>query len=176
MNDTDERGSETTIRRMSLRPGGWIGYDDDSVFVQHEDDAGFKIARDDIARLTLNPVEWDLAVMSLLLVGIGVYVGVTRNPLVGVGFVAVGAWSLYRTYRKRYELVVYVDDQPKPVSVYPSHPKECHATLGGLIRSERSLGESPDSGESEDVGEDEDADAESYGGGDRDAEARSGAT
>lgn len=135
MNESATSESETTITRMGLRSGGWIGYDDDTVFVQPAEDQGYKIVRGDIARITLNPVEWDLAVMSLLLVGVGVYVGVTRNSLVGVGFVAVGLWSLYRTYRKRYELVLFVDDET-PVSVHPTHPKECHRALGELIRSE----------------------------------------
>lgn len=136
--DDENPASETTITRMSLRSGGWIGYDEDNVFVQHDDEQGFKVARGDVARITLNPLEWDLAVMGLLLVGIGVFVGTTRNPLVGIGFAAVGCWSLYRTYSKRYELVLFVDEQPKPVSVYPSHPKECHETLGELIRSAES--------------------------------------
>ncbi|WP_380676722.1 hypothetical protein [Salinigranum sp. GCM10025319] len=134
MDDRDER-AETTITRMSLRRGGWIGYNDDAVFVRRDDEAGFRIPRADIVRITLNPMEWDLTVMSLLLVGIGVYVGATRNVLVGVGFVAVGCWSLYRTYGKRYELVIRVEDEPKPVSVYPVDPKACHETLGDLIRA-----------------------------------------
>jgi hypothetical protein len=134
MNEEDTGPTETTITRMGLRSGGWIGYDDDSVFVQPADEQGYKIAHTDVGRITLNPVEWDLVVMSLLLVGIGGYVGFTRNPLVGVGFLAVGCWSLYRTYSKRYELVLYVDNEAKPVSVYPTNPNECHRTIGELIR------------------------------------------
>jgi hypothetical protein len=134
--DDESGGAERTITRMSLRlDGGWIGYDDAAVFVQRADEQGFRIDRTDIARITLNPVEWDLVVMSLLLVGIGAFVGNTRNLLVGLGFVAVGLWSLYRTYRKRNQLVIFVDEQPDPVSVYPAHPKECHETLGELVRS-----------------------------------------
>jgi hypothetical protein len=140
MNEDAAGPTETTIRRMDLRSGGWIGYDEESVFVQPAEEQGYKIARGDIARITLNPIEWDLVVMSLLLVGIGGYVVFTRNPLVGVGFFAVGLWSAYRTYTKRYELVLYVDEQPKPVSVHPTHPKECHATIGELIRTEREGG------------------------------------
>jgi hypothetical protein len=136
MDDPADDRSETTITRMSLRSGGWIGYDDDAVFVQQDDEQGFRIALDDVGRITLTTFEWDLVVMSLLLVGIGGYVVLTRNPLVGVGFLAVGLWSAYRTYTKRYELVLYVDEQPKPVSVYPTHPKECHATIGELVRAE----------------------------------------
>jgi hypothetical protein len=135
MNDDADRETETTITRMELRSGGWIGYDDEAVFVQPDEEQGYKIARRNIARITLTPVEWDLVVMSVLLVGIGGYVGTTRNVLVGVGFLAVGAWSLYRTYSNRYELVLHVDNESKPVSVHPTHPKECHRTIGELIRS-----------------------------------------
>jgi hypothetical protein len=138
MDDTAAQGDERTITRMRLRPGGWIGYDEESVFVKREDEQGFRIEREDVGRITLSPVEWDLVVMGLLLVGIGAYVAATRNPLVGAGFAAVGCWSLYRTYTKRYELVIFVDGQPKPVSVYPIEPKECHRTLGDLLASEES--------------------------------------
>lgn len=133
MDDHEDDGTGTTITRMSLRKGGWIGYSDDAVFVRR-DDQGIKIRRTDIARITLNPIEWDLVVMSVLLVGIGLFVGTTRNLLVGVGFLAVGCWSLYRTYGNRYELIIRVQNEPKPVSVYPVQPKACHETLGDLIR------------------------------------------
>jgi len=135
MDDPADDRSETTITRMSLRFGGWIGYDDDAVFVQQDDEQGFRIALDDVGRITLTTFEWDLVVMSLLLVGVGAFVGTTRNVLVGVGFAAVGCWSLYRTYRKRYQLVIHVRGQPKPVAVHPVHPTECHERLGSLIRA-----------------------------------------
>jgi hypothetical protein len=136
-----EAGSETTITRMSLRTGGWIGYTDDAVFVRRDDgDEGLRIRRSDIVAVRLTPLEWDLTVMSVLLIGVGAYVGVTRNLPVGLGFAAVGIWSLYRTYSKRYELVIRVRNDPEPVSVYPVRPKECHETLGGLLQSADSAG------------------------------------
>lgn len=133
----DDRGdgTETTVTKMSLRSGGWIGYNDDAVFVQREAGKDIKIRRGDIARVSLNTVEWDLAIMSLLLVGVGLYVGASRNVLVGLGFVAVGCWSLYRTYDKRYGLVIRVQDEPSPVAVHPVQPKECYETLGDIVRS-----------------------------------------
>lgn len=134
MNDRED-GAETTVTKMSLRPGGWIGYNNDAVFVQRDGKQNIKIRRGDIARVSLNTIEWDLAITSLLLIGVGLFVGATRNVLVGLGFVAVGCWSFYRTYSKRYGLVIRVQDEPAPVAVHPVAPKECYETLGDLVRS-----------------------------------------
>lgn len=132
MSGQDGQGSDVDIRRMSLRSDGWIGYSADAVFV---DDGGerIKIQYDAVEQLSLRQIEWDLVVMSLLLVAVGGYVVLTRNPYVGVGFAIVGFLSLYRTYRKRYELEIRITNRPKPVRVYPEHPAECHETLVGQV-------------------------------------------
>lgn len=124
-NDGD---GDVHITRMSLRAGGWIGYADDAVFVEDGDDR-IKIHNDAIEEVGLRSLEWDIAVLSVLLVAVGGYVVVNRNPVVGVGFTAVGLFSLYRTYSQRHELVIRVENRPKPVSVHPEHPQECHKTL-----------------------------------------------
>lgn len=129
----DSRG--TAITRMQLRMGGWIGYSDDSVYIDRDDGEKIKIRHERVARVTLRNAEWDLAVMSLLLVGVGGFVGATRNPIAGVAFGAVGVASLYWTYRKRYKLVIHVENKRKPISVYPTHPSECHETLAEQIRA-----------------------------------------
>jgi hypothetical protein len=174
MDDPADDRSETTITRMSLRSGGWIGYDDDAVFVQQDDEQGFRIALDDVGRITLTTFEWDLVVMSLLLVGVGAFVGTTRNVLVGVGFAAVGCWSLYRTYRKRYQLVIHVQEQPKPVAVHPVQPTECHERLGSLIRAVDADAEADaeaDADDETDTDADTDAEADADAEADTDAEA-----
>lgn len=122
-----------TINRMSLRPGGWIGYDDEAVLVARADEEGLRIRRGDLLRVSMTPVEWDLVIMSLLLFGIGGYVAATRNPLVGAGFAVVGAWSLYRTYGNRYEVQLRVSGRAKPLAVYPAHPTACYETLGEIV-------------------------------------------
>lgn len=134
--ETTDATGEVSVTRMSLRPGGWVGYSEDAVFVDREDER-IKIRNEDIARLGLRTVRWDLAVMSLLLVGVGAYVATTRNPLVGVGFAAVGLASLYRTYDRRYALVIDVENEPKPVAVHPEHPTECHERLVEAVGLER---------------------------------------
>jgi hypothetical protein len=131
MGDQAAEGVPVSVTRMDLRGGGWIGYSDDALFV--DDGERVKVRQADVARLRLRTLEWDLAVMSLLLVGVGGYVVATRNPLVGVAFALVGGWSLYRTYRGRYALVIRVADRPKPLSVHPVEPTECYETLAARI-------------------------------------------
>ena len=124
----NQESDEVSLTRMSLRPGGWIGYSEDAVFIDRNDQR-IKIRNQDITQIGLRVLEWDIAVMSLLLVGVGIYVGVTRNIFAGVAFGVVGIGSLYYTYSQRYELVIRVDNRAKPVTLYPTHPKECHSTL-----------------------------------------------
>jgi len=123
-----EEGDAVTVSRMALRNGGWVGYSDDAVFVSR-DDQQVKIRSSDISTIALRVIEWDVAVMSVLLIGLGGYVVATRNPLVGLGFAAIGIFSLYRTYTKRYELVIQVENETNPVTMYPAHPEKCHETL-----------------------------------------------
>jgi hypothetical protein len=130
-----EQGQErrtTEITRMSLRTGGWIGYSDDAVFVQRDDER-VKIHNDAILKIDLRTLEWDVAVMSLVLIAVGAYVVMTRNPLVGLAFAAVWVFSLYRTYSKRRVLVIHVEDKAKPVAVHPEHPRECQDRLADTI-------------------------------------------
>lgn len=140
MTETDTEAvdatDEVSVTRMSLRPGGWVGYSEDAVFVDREDER-IKIRNGNIVQVGLRTIRWDLAVMSLLLVGVGGYVAATQNPLVGVGFAAVGSASLYRTYNRRYALVIGVENEPKPVAVHPDHPKECHERLVEAVGLER---------------------------------------
>jgi hypothetical protein len=128
MDEMPDPDDAVTVTRMTLRNGGWIGYSDDAVFIDR-DDQQVKIHNDAISTVALRVVEWDVVVMSLLLVGLGGYVALTRNPLIGAVFALVGVASLYRTYAKRYELVIHVENESKPVTAYPAHPKECHETL-----------------------------------------------
>jgi hypothetical protein len=120
--------SDVEITRMGLRNGGWVGYSADAIFVDRGDER-VKIHDDAVSRIGLRMLAWDTAVLSLLLVGVGAYVVSTRNPLVGLGFAAVGAYSLYRTYDDRQAVVIHVEDRRKPVAVHPEHPAECHERL-----------------------------------------------
>jgi hypothetical protein len=133
--DGDVAPEEVDITRMNLRGGGWIGYSDDAVFVVDGDDR-VKVANEHVEQIALRTLEFDIAVMSLLLIGVGGWVALNRNPLVGAGFAALGVFSLYRTYRQRHELVIHVANEAKPLSVHPEHPSECHEALVEQIRSD----------------------------------------
>ena len=123
-----QSGDDVEITRMSLRTGGWIGYTGDAVYIERDSEK-IQIGNEHVREIALRSVQWDVAIMSALLVGVGGYVVATRNPLVGVAFAAIGCLSLYRTYTKRYALVLRVENEPKPVVVHPAHPAECHETL-----------------------------------------------
>lgn len=133
--DADVASGDVEITRMNLRGGGWIGYSDDAVYVMDGEDR-VKVANEHVEQLALRTLEFDIAVMSLLLVAVGGWVVMNRNPWVGVGFGALGVFSLYRTYRQRHELVIHVENEPKPISVHPEHPSECHETLVEQIRDD----------------------------------------
>ena len=123
-----QSGDDVEITRMSIRTGGWIGYTADALYIERDDEK-IRIGNEHVREIALRSVQWDVAIMSALLVGVGGYVVVTRNPLVGVAFAAIGCLSLYRTYTKRYALVLRVANEPNPVVVHPTHPIECHETL-----------------------------------------------
>jgi hypothetical protein len=128
MTEQNPERRDVEITRMGLRDGGWIGYSEDAVFLDRDDER-VKIHDDAITGIGRRVLAWDTAVLSLLLVGVGGWVVLTRNPLVGVAFAAVGLFSLYRTYQDRQALVIHVEDRAKPLAVHPEHPAECHERL-----------------------------------------------
>jgi hypothetical protein len=134
----DDRGAAgdagATVMRMPLRSGGWIGYDEETIYVKRDaDDEGVRILRRELARVSLKVVQWDLVVMSVLLVGVGAFVAATRSLPVGAAFAAIGCWSLYRTYGNRYALRIQVRNRPTPVEVHPVEPTECFETLSEFV-------------------------------------------
>lgn len=124
------------VTRMSLRNGGWIGYTADAVYLERDDEK-IKISNEHVSEVALQTLRWDLAVMSALLIGVGGYVMLIRNPLVGAAFAVIGILSLYRTYTARYQLLVHIENKPKPVKTYPTHPVECHRKLVENIMPDR---------------------------------------
>jgi hypothetical protein len=125
--EADETG-DVTVTRIGLRDGGWIGYGDDAIFIDRGDER-IKISHSNVTQLSLRILEWDLAVMSVVLVAVGTFVAVTRNVYIGTVFGGIGFWSLARTYSDRYELVIHVDGRARPVSVNPVEPGDCHERL-----------------------------------------------
>jgi len=127
MTDTDTDG-------MPLRRGEWVRIEDGTVHIDRGEDGTVTVPGDAIRKIDLEVLKWGLAVMSAVTFAFGAYFFVAVNPFGGVAFAAVGAWSLRRTYRERNTLVIWVDNRPKPIAVYPENPKACHAAVAKVIR------------------------------------------
>jgi len=120
------------VTQMSLRDSGWIGYTDEALYIERGDQ-NIQIANEHVQEVMLQSLRWDLAVMSALLVGVGGYVGIARNPLVGIAFAMIGVLSMYRTYSNRYALRIRIENKPKPITVCPAYPVECYETLVRIV-------------------------------------------
>lgn len=121
------------IAEMPLRSSGWVGYSADAIIINDDDDDYKKIYKENIAEIGLRTLQWDMAVMSILLAGVGGYIILTQNPLIGLCFALVGLGSLYRTYTNRYALIIQSKNHHKPVTIHPTHPKECHEQLAEKV-------------------------------------------
>jgi len=127
--------ADTDTDRMGLRRGRWVQIEDGTVHIDRGDEH-VAVPGEAIRKIDLEVLKWGLAVMSAVTFAFGAYFSVEVNPFGGVAFAAVGAWSLYRTYRERNTLVIWVDNRAKPVTVYPEEPRACHAAVAKLVRAD----------------------------------------
>jgi hypothetical protein len=128
---TEAVGDDETIsQRLSLRTGGSVALTDDHLLVA-ADDKITTIALDDVSEVTIEAFDWFLSVLSILLVGYGLY-SIPRSALLGGGFATFGAMSLYWTYRKRGKARIKVAGRPKPISVFPADTEAFAAALEPL--------------------------------------------
>ncbi|MBO4249590.1 hypothetical protein IL252_17455, partial [Halomicrobium sp. IBSBa] len=86
----------------TLRTGGTVVLGADRLVVDRGDNP-VVVDLDDIVEVSLQDVDWFLAVMSAALVGFGL-LSLDRSVLLGGAFAVAGAASLALTYRKRYAL------------------------------------------------------------------------
>jgi len=125
----------TETERMALRRGGWLWIEEQTVHIDRDADEGTTtIQGETIRKIKLEVLKWGLAVMSAITVVFGAYFAVVEHLLGGFAFAAVGVWSLHRTYKERYTLVIWVDNRSKPIAIYPEQPKACHAAVAKLVR------------------------------------------
>lgn len=120
--------------RLPLRRGGWLRVHDGDVHIQRDGDEDVTVAGEEIRKIQLQVFDYTLGVISAAAVAFGAYFAVGEQFLVGVGIALVGVWSLYRSYRERYTLVIWIDGRPKPVAVYPEDPEQCHAAVARVVR------------------------------------------
>lgn len=116
---TDALADREQVReRFPLRTGGSVALTDDRLLVAAGESV-IRIDRDDIAEITVEGFDWFLGLMSVLLVGWGLY-STQRSLALGLAFATFGAGSLYWTYHKRGKARIKVAGRPKPVSVFPA--------------------------------------------------------
>lgn len=109
-----------------LRTGGTVGLTDERLLVA--DEAEVSVELDTIEEVTVETLDWFLVVLSVLLVGFGVYA--TREHLLGgVAFALFGLASCYWTYRNRNEVLVRVRGRATPLRLYPAETEPFRTAL-----------------------------------------------
>jgi len=104
----------------SLRRGGSVVLGDDRLVVDRGD-GRVVVDLDDVVEVSLQDVDWFLAVMSAALVGFGL-LSLCRSVPLGGAFAVAGAVSLALTYRKRNALRIQVAGRADPLRCYPEDP------------------------------------------------------
>ncbi|EMA15986.1 hypothetical protein [Haloarcula amylolytica] len=112
---SDERYAGT------LRTGGTVILGADRLVVDRGD-SPVVVDLDDVVEVSLQDIDWFLAVMSAALVGFGL-LSLDRSVLLGGAFAVAGAVSLALTYRKRYALRIQVTGRTDPLRCFPAEPQ-----------------------------------------------------
>lgn len=141
------RESEQVEERLSLRTGGSLALTDERLLVDADDEVT-TVELADVVEVTVERYDWFLLVLSVSLVGYGLY-STQRSLPIGLAFTGFGAASLFWTYRKRGKVRVKVEGRAKPLSMFPEDTDAFSdamevALSGGSVES----GESEESGES----------------------------
>lgn len=103
--------------RGTLRRGGEIAVSDRRVLVASDEEVT-SVPFTNISEVTHEAFDWFIAIISVTLILFGLY-SLDQHILVAAAFVAVGLWSLVRTYRQRHLVRIHTHSQPKPIDVYP---------------------------------------------------------
>lgn len=137
MTDASEAlaSGERVRERLPLRTGGSVAVTDDRLLVDADDELT-RIELDEVAEVTVEDFDWFLGVLSVLLVGWGLY-STGRSVALGLAFAAFGAASLYWTYRKRGKARIKVVGRSKPVSVFPADTGTFMDALEPVMAEER---------------------------------------
>lgn len=128
INTTDEHDIDESVEyQTSLRSGGWLVLTAVELVVMDGDEP-VRVKLENVVEVTIESIDWFLVVLSLTLIGFGFY-ATTRNVLGGLTFTAIGAASLYLTYRKRDRIRIRVHNRPKPITVYSEDADAFYAAM-----------------------------------------------
>ncbi|MDS0221054.1 hypothetical protein NDI54_06805 [Haloarcula sp. S1AR25-5A] len=111
----------------ALRTGGTVVLGVDRLVVDRDDEP-VVVDLDDVVEVSLQDIDWFLAVMSVALIGFGL-LSLDRSVFLGGAFAVVGAASLALTYRKRYALRIQVSGRTDPLRCFPAEPQTLLAEL-----------------------------------------------
>jgi hypothetical protein len=106
----------------TTRDDGAVGLTDDRLLLFDGDDTVTSVEYDTIDEVTAEDLDWFLAVLSVGLVGFGLF-SFDRSALLAAGFALAGIGSLYLVYRNRGEVNVGVHDRAKPLSFHLDEPE-----------------------------------------------------
>jgi len=115
----------------ALRTGGTVVLGADRLIVDRGDDP-VVVDLDDVVEVSLQDMDWFLAVMSFALVGFGL-LSLDRSVLLGGAFAVAGAVSLALTYRKRNALRIQVAGRTDPLRCFPVEPQTLLAELEAAL-------------------------------------------
>ncbi|MDQ2072741.1 hypothetical protein ACODNH_04520 [Haloarcula sp. NS06] len=136
-NDSDGTTGDTTPLVSderyagTLRTGGTVIIGVDRLVVDRGDEP-MVVDLDDVVEVSLQDIDWFLAVMSVALVGFGL-LSLDRSILLGGAFAVAGAVSLALTYRKRYALRIQVTGRTDPLKCFPADPQALLAELEAAL-------------------------------------------
>lgn len=130
MVDEREQGSSWRLRR-----GDRIELREDALIVRGVKDENLRVELDDVVEVTRRRVDWFTGVLSVVLVGIGLFL--TQESIVG-GLLLAGAGvvSVYLTYRRRDEINLRIRGRTKPLQIYPQNGDRFYGDLGRLLEVE----------------------------------------
>ncbi|KAA9398166.1 hypothetical protein Har1130_05100 [Haloarcula sp. CBA1130] len=128
-----DHGSPVSTERYagSLRTGGTVVLGADRLVVDRGD-SPVVIDLDDVVEVSLQDIDWFLAVMSAALVGFGL-LSLDQSIPLGGAFVVAGAVSLALTYRKRNALRIQVAGRTDPLKCFPADPQSLLAELEAAL-------------------------------------------
>ncbi|PSQ15328.1 hypothetical protein BRD00_14470 [Halobacteriales archaeon QS_8_69_26] len=97
----------------TVRTGGAVGLTDGRLLVVR-DGRVETVPFENVDEVLVQSFDWFLGVMSVGLVGFGLY-STTMDPLLGLGFAVAGTVSFALTYRRRGRVRVEMHTKPKPL-------------------------------------------------------------
>ncbi|WP_255192102.1 hypothetical protein [Natronobeatus ordinarius] len=121
--------------RGSLRDGREIAITEYRLLVR-SDDQLTSVPYTNVSEVTNESFDWFLTILSGALVLFGLY-GLGQNPLIGIGFILAGLWSIHRTYRHRDRVRIHTHSQAKPVEVFPEDVETLYDELESALDAVR---------------------------------------